>query len=257
MKQILFFIAAILFSTGSAFAQKSDSTSLQPDKRVRKKFFNISYVSTEMSPKGDILMDDGMEEMITLVEADAKFKSDWGASIVRGRTYMFHRKPIARIINIGLDVSFLDLNYAQFSYNDAGSFNSFESDESATPNYPDYPDYPSESDESDESGDYKLHRIDYGWQIGPSVTLTPGRRFTIAAYFRYAPTFSSIYTDGSYMGNYSTQFRTGASFSYGVIGCGFEASFGDCKYKNFTGDLDLSSAKIKSSGYRVYLQFRW
>ncbi len=233
MKHILFFIAAILFSAGSAFAQKSDSTSLQPDKRVRKKFFNISYSSAKLSPKGELVMEDYDGEPIPLDEKYIGMKSNWGVSIVRGRTYMFHRKPIARIINIGLDVSLLDLNYHQYSV--------------------DYID----TEDPSYTETLQLHKIDYGWQVGPSITLTPGRKFSIAAYFRYAPTFSSIYYEDSYMGNYSTQFRTGASFAYGVIGFGFEASFGDCKYKNFTGDLDLSSAKIKSSGYRVYLQFRW
>ncbi len=232
MKQLLLFITAILFALPS-FAQESDSTTLQSDKRVRKKFFNLSYSSAKLSPKGELVMEGYEGEPIPLDEKYIDMKSDWGVSIVRGRTYMFHRRPLARIINIGIDVSFLDLNYAQYSVD-----------------YTD-PDYP------DDNATLKLHKIDYGWQVGPSVTLTPGRRFTIAAYFRYAPTFSSIYYEDSYMGNYSTQFRTGASFSYGVIGCGFEASFGDCKYKNLIGDLDLSSTKIKSKGYRVYLQFRW
>ncbi len=234
MKKLLLLTLSLLIAATS-FAQETEATNDKPEKRFRKKFFNISYSSSELSPKSDILIDDGMGEMVPLVDANFKLKSDWGVSIVRGRTYRLHRKPLANLVNIGIDVSFLDLNYSQFTMNAV----------------------PSNNSPSDSEGSTKIHKIDYGWQVGPSISLTPGRRFTITAYFRYAPTFSSIYVDDSYMGNYSTQFRTGASFSYGVIGLGMEASFGDCKYKNFVGDLDLGDTKIKSSGYRVYLQFRW
>ena len=41
------------------------------------------------------------------------------------------------------------------------------------------------------------------------------------------------------------------------IGVGIEARLGSCTYKTFSGDLDFSASKIKTSGFRAFIQFRW
>ena len=63
--------------------------------------------------------------------------------------------------------------------------------------------------------------------------------------------------DETFAGNYASMFVTGASVAYGKIGVGIEARLGSCTYKTFSGDLDFSASKIKTAGFRAFIQFRW
>ena len=255
MRKFFLFVLFLTFCTAS-FSQEttenSPITNSQATKQIRKKFFNISYVQEKLQfPVFDNLDAQNFE-----------LKNDWGVSITRGRTYMLHRKPIGRVLSFGLDVSFLDLSYSMYSTSmqDFGNSESNPDNGGYDPNEGDYPIYPYyEYDPmyGDENSEVKMHKIDYGFMLGGSINLNPGKRVMVSAYFRYAPTFSALYCDSSFLGNYSSQFRSGVSLSYGVIGLGIEARWGNCKYKSFTGDLDFGDRKIDMKGYRAYIQFRW
>ena len=61
----------------------------------RRSFFNMSWTESKMK------CDD---------KTIGEFKSDWGVTLQSGTNYRLHKKPIAKMINIALDYSWLNLN---------------------------------------------------------------------------------------------------------------------------------------------------
>ena len=209
-------------------------------KPVRKRFFNVSYISDKIKPTtGDIELGSLGEEIEDIANDNIKgLKNNWGIALTSGRTYSLHGKPLARLVTIGIDASFFDVSYSNYSVGWALN-DSFLEGEGAL------------------LEERKFHKFEYSLQVGPSVPVTPGRDLTVAAYVRFAPSFTAYYVDKSMGGNYMSMLVTGASASFRSFGAGIEARLGSCKYRNFKGDLDLSATKIKTSGFRVYLQYRW
>lgn len=209
-------------------------------KPIRKRFLNISYISDKIKPSiDDLELGDLGDEIESIVNNDIKgLKNNWGIALTSGRTYSLHGKPLARLVTIGIDASFLDLSYSNYSVG-------WEVNDSYL----------------EEGGDLfeqrKLHKMEYSLQVGPSVTITPGQDITVSAYVRFAPSLTVCSVDKSWAGNYMSMLVTGASVAFRSFGAGMEARLGSCKYKNLKGDLDLSGMKIKTSGFRVYLQYRW
>ncbi len=243
MKKLSLLLLLTCFAlAATAQETETDGTIAKPVKNVRKKFFNISYLS-EKFKEGDISFGDMIDEAGDITNDNTSgLKNNFGVSLTRGRTYGLHKKPIARLITIGIDASFFDVAYSNYTM-DLGFSEELKNK--------------LEENDSDISDKFDLHKIDYSFQVGPSVTITPGRKLTVAVYARYAPTFSMLVGEGSFNGNYASLFTTGASVAYGRMGVGIEARMGSCKYKNFSGDLDVSGSKLKTSGFRAYLQFRW
>lgn len=242
-------ILLLLLACFGMTAMAQESGSVRETKKVRKKFFNISYVSDKIKiSDGSFSLNDAFDEVGGIAnDKNEGIKNNWGISIMRGRSYMLHKRPIARILSFGIDASFFDVNYSNFkaapgllgaTMKDAESSGGNTVDETLL-NKTDF------------------HKMEYAFQVGPSITITPGKKLNISAYFRYAPTFSAMYVDSSFSGNYASMFVTGASICYSKVGVGVEARMGSCKYKNFSGDLDFSANKIKTSGFRAYIQFRW
>ena len=226
----------------AASAQEGEATDVKTTKNIRKKFFNISYLS-EKFKEGGISFGDMFDEAGDIANDNTSgLKNNWGVSLTRGRTYGLHRKPIARLITIGIDASFFDLSYSNYTMD---------------LNFSDDLKDKLEENDYDISDKFDLHKVDYSLQVGPSVTITPGKKLTVAVYARYAPTFSMLIAEGGFNGNYASLFTTGASVAWGRLGVGVEARMGSCKYKNFSGDLDFSGSKFKTSGFRAFLQFRW
>lgn len=161
-----------------------------------------------------------------------QLKCDWGASFTIGKTFFLHKKPIAKFIRFGIDAAWLDLTYANYKFND------FE-------------------------GKEHFHHAEAAMQVGPSITLTPVDGLNISGYFRYAPTFSALYStaNDNYNLRYATRFIGGASLSYKFFGVGFESRFGSSKIDPFWAFMGEEEAyekvKTKLTGYRVYLTFRF
>lgn len=247
----LFVAALLLFSIPCAYAGNSGSCDdsgkeERPDKIVRKKFFNFSYLSDKirLSDTDFDIRDLGavIDETGDIVnDKVAGVRNNYGFSLTRGRTFMFHNKPIARLVSIGLDAVFFDVSYSNYTVIPASLGVTV----------------PGENDGiSTILEERTLNKMEYSLQVGPSVTITPGQKLTIEAYFRYAPTFSVLMMDKSFAGNYASLFVTGASVTFGKLGVGMEARLGSAEYKTFSGDLSYESG-LKTSGLRAFLQIRW
>ncbi len=159
-------------------------------------------------------------------------KSNYGAAFTVGRTFYLHKNSIARMLRFGIDATWFDLNYANYKIEHITHW---------------------------ETNEYDYHQGEVSMQVGPSVVLNPVSKLNIHAYFRYTPTFSVLYADDTFYGNYATLFVGGGSVSYGVIGVGIESRFGSCNYKEFDIDKeeDSGTMKKKLSGWRAYVTFRF
>lgn len=201
------------------------------------KYLNLSYVTQKTS-----YVDNSWGEM-------PEFKSDFGAALSYGRSFYLHKKPLLGMIRFGIDATFIDLNYGNYSYE------WYEED--------DWDDYYWEK--------YKIHQAEIGVQFGPSVTVTPIKGLNIHGWFRYAPSFALMYdagTDGV-SGAFGNFFVAGGSVSYRNIGVGVEARWGRGNYKEFGGgeeeddwdwDYDYGRSeknKLKTTGMRVFLTIRF
>ena len=160
-----------------------------------------------------------------------KIENDWGAFFATGKTFYLHKKPILNFIKFGIDATWFDLSYSQYKLETLWDEETF-------------------------------HHAEASMHVGPSVTFTPVNGLNISGYFRYAPTFSAIYsTANNYSLGYATRFVGGASLSYKVFGVGFESRFGKSDLEPFNVLLDEDGEGDKVStrltGFRVYITFRY
>lgn len=132
----------------------------------RRSFFNMSWTESKMKCKQD---DD--ENLRGL-----EFKSDWGVTLQSGTNYRLHKKPIAKMINIALDYSWLNLNVNHIKAGEPAVtedgkkylYNSTDRNRKVVPG---------ESGKTDEYYVYpwKLEKYEanYGMTLGPSITIAP------------------------------------------------------------------------------------
>ena len=145
-----------------------------------------------------------MQQDVTLASGEV-IKPDFGAMLNRGRTFYLHKKPIANFLNIGIDATWIDLNYAMYK--------------------------------PTALTDATLHQAELAMQVGPSLTFTPVKRLQVHLYGRYAPTFAMRYDSEVFGGNYATMFVAGGNLSFGFFGIGAEYRMGkNMNYKAFTLD---------------------
>ncbi len=228
---LLIFISFLSFAT-IAHAQ-------QKEEKLRSKYINFSFIDSKMEFDDD--------------ESTPKLSSNYGAAFSVGKTYYLHKKPILGILRFGIDATWLDLNYTNYSIK-----SEYEYDD-------DYGYY----DDDERSSKEDCHQIEAGMQVGPSITITPIGKLNVHTYFRYAPSFSGLYLDDNFYGNYASFFVCGAAISYGAIGLGVESRWGSCKYKDFSDSDDddysygYSDEKTSTdfkrtySGLRAYISIRF
>lgn len=251
----------------------------------RRSFFNMSWTESKMKCKEDAENVRGLE-----------FKSDWGVTLQSGTNYRLHKKPIAKMINIALDYSWLNLNV-----------NHIKADEPAVTedgkkylyNSTDRNVVPGESGETDEYYVYpwKLEKYEanYGMTLGPSITIAPfvplGVKqldyLKIQAYYHIGYSASFLYTlnkekfDKNQTTNQTTenyqaaedyktmennlklQWGHGMTSTFGFnifwkrVGIGYERTTGTFKYKNFnTKDFGKFKTKFTNEYSRIYLTIR-
>jgi hypothetical protein len=250
MKKTLLTLAAAVMSLTAATAQETISAaSSMPDRETRtakrtyeqinprKGYTNFAY-STQMLKNFDGSIEIG--------------KSKFGASFLRGRTFNMHRRPIANMIYVGLDATWIDFNYANY--------------------------------EKHILHDRPLHQLDVSMGIGPSINVYPVGKLGVHAYFRFNPAWSMFLMETpkeeddkddigfDIMGGYSSMMVSGVSVSWGVISIGAEARWGAGKYKSFHGEflpfkIDAANGevnpekdvlrKLKHSGGRYYISLRF
>lgn len=110
------YLLSVMLCLGFSTMAQDEVQEIKPTKQVRKKFFNISYICDKIKPTDkDFSLSDSFDEIGSIANnKHSGFKNKWGVSLTRGRSYMLHKKPIARLINIGIDASFFDLSYSNY-----------------------------------------------------------------------------------------------------------------------------------------------
>ncbi len=202
-------------------------------------------------------------------------KGKFGVSVQMGKTFFLHKKPIAKMVKIGLDLSYINLEYAKYK---SGSGLKF--DFGGLGDDDDYDDYYDDDmyDDDDSSFDLDLgmHQLDYGIGFGPSVQVTPlyhvGRKWEylkVFTYFHYTPTYSMIIQseeDQTTLNHgFCSFFNFGIGLSYKMIGIGFESRWGKGKYNMASlDDNDVEDGfssgdkqKLKTTASRFFISLRF
>lgn len=221
MRKITILALVILLTSGVAGAQKYG--------RFRPKYTNIGYSIPTLS------IDNSSRDLL---------KSNVGVGFTTGRSYILHPKPIAGMIRIGIDATWVDLNYANYKYQGPGA--------ALLEDKP------------------HIHQAEVGVGFGPSVHVSPIADLGVHAYFRFNPSFSALIDNSDrddlvVMGGYTSFFVAGGAVSWRFISLGAEARWGSGKYTRIKGGdedddslIDISEKyRAKTGGMRVYLSFRF
>uniref|UniRef100_UPI003FEEDC80 hypothetical protein n=1 Tax=Alloprevotella sp. TaxID=1872471 RepID=UPI003FEEDC80 len=224
----------------------------------RRSFFNMSWTESKMKCEDKTIGD---------------FKSDWGVTLQSGTNYRLHKKPIAKMINIALDYSWLNLNVNHIKAEDPTSEKGIDGKylyNSTDRNV--------KTDESGKTEEYYVYpwnlekyEANYGMTLGPSITIAPfvplGVKqldyLKIQAYYHIGYSASFLYTlnkeefdknqttiltgdnrdvNESYTtmkDNLKLQWGHGMTSTFGFnifwkrVGIGYERTTGTFKYKNF------------------------
>ena len=225
-KTLILLITIILLSSISASAKSGSKSQI--------KFQNISFISQERYNY-----------------ENGRFDSKYGASVTTGKTFFLHNKAIGKVLKFGIDASWLDIGYTNYIVNDY-----YYSPRSAgKTSYPDMGINKSHYNPST----MHIHQVDISMQVGLSLNINPVDKFNIQPYFRYVPTYSSIFYNGNFIGGYATNFATGGTISYGVIGIGAEYRFGGGYLRSYRQPYENQKyiTKYEFSGMRYYLSFRF
>lgn len=127
----------------------------------RRSFFNMSWTESKMKCDDKTIGD---------------FKSDWGVTLQSGTNYRLHKKPIAKMINIALDYSWLNLNVNHIKAEDPTSEKGIDgkylynsTDRNVVSG--------GESGKTDEyyvfPWNLEKYEANYGMTLGPSITIAP------------------------------------------------------------------------------------
>jgi hypothetical protein len=237
MKKRILPLLCILFVSTTVSARERNTESF------RTRFINLNYASQTMLFK----------EVTDVGNVDAG-ASKFGLGLSMGRSFILHKNPIGGIFRIGIDATWIDLNYGYWNRR--------------------MPNVTSQSRKS------WMHKTDVGLGVGLGLHLNPVKRLGIHAYFRYNPTFSALFhnmllDETEIDGGYASYFTTGGAISWGVVSLGAEARFGGGTYHTLnTPELDYNGGiydddfkieinnlfdkqKHKLKGLRVYVSFRF
>lgn len=228
MKRILLLALAIVMGAGFAFAQEEEVKVKEYSNnriwRNRAGYLNVGFVTQSV-----------IEDYTFSEINDVLMTSDWGVSLTSGKTYYLHKKPIADMVKIGLDWSWLDINCARYLSNLG-----------YVPGH----------------REYEVYQAEVGMQFGPSVTVNPVHHLKVSAYFRVTPSYSAIYNvdrERGY-GSYVTMYNVGAAVAWKLLSLGVEYRGGKGAYKSFDGDYYFvgdKEDKLKTRGVRFYFGFRF
>ncbi len=252
----------------------------------RKSYFNPGYVSSTLSSKDPVYLNETDREKLS-------FKSAWGAQIQLGHRYTLHRGAIANMVQINLDYTYIDLSgygYDQEGTDatlnmttgkrEGGSGMISKFDPNATHNGYQY-----------EAWGSKKYAATYGMWLGPSVTIAPftmlnskGLHFIkINGYFHAGYNVSGILYNHKYdepKRDYNGEISSpiskvsdtrsdvlwghgfgmagGISLSWKSIGIGWECQTTNIKYES-TNPSTYGKDKIpfKNSTNRIYLSINY
>lgn len=190
MKKLFTLLLPGLLAAGAASAQTAEF------KAPKRHYINLAY-ATQQLKFDPFTIGDYTTEPVS-VKSDQAFAAEFGT------TYFFNgKKPIAGMVRIGLDWSYLDVQYASFK-----------------------------ADEAD------AHFVNIGMQVGPSVTVTPVQNLHLKAYVHYAPSAAAFSPEGfdNIKFGYAGYVTGGVQASYRFITLGVEMRAGWSKMNMVTVD---------------------
>lgn len=238
----------------------------------RRGYFNFSYNTTKLSPKGNY--PNGLDNGFV-----GELKSNWGASIQYGRSYRLHKKPIGNVALFNIDYTGIDLNVNHFeaigngTYKYNSSIKHTETEDGKASEYYNLP------------WNMEKYEVNYGMTLGPSLTLAPFNllsgnglhyiKFNIFYHIGY--NISMIYSpndkklDENQSGEdfqamesnlkmawgHGMMQSFGFNISWKAIGIGFEHRSSTIKYKAMnTKDFGKNEYEFSSATNRISLQIR-
>ena len=198
----------------------------------RSRYLNIGYVWQKLSPS----------------EGDLRAESNYEVSLSWGKTYYLHRKPLLGMLKIGLDWSWLDVGYANYSIVRTGGTSPGGSGYGPRFN----------------AG---AHQADIGMSMGPSVTVNPVESLKAAVYARFTPSCSLVILEDETYADFVGFFNVGASVAWNAFSIGLEGRWGKAKYggaslageddSEWGPELQGSPRRLKTSSLRLYFGFRF
>ncbi len=225
-----------LQNTVATLQQKEDDRSKNEyDQAVwkRHKYFGIGFSSQKMTDAEDA--------------ANMEYKSEVGFALDWGKTFYLHKKPIANLLKVGIDWSYINLSFAKYKSGKGININ--------TPSSGDLDNYDDDYDYDDDYGldmDLGVYSLAAGMSVGPSFTFAPfyntgkGLQHILAqTYFHVTPSYTGIISsedgeDGEteIKSGYTTYFNWGLNVSYKMISVGYEYRWGSSKFNSFSLDMD-------------------
>lgn len=184
--------------------------SVVADQDVVSKTIFSSYVSVGYS---------GMDMKLPGI---GTLKSYYGVMFNIGHTYFFDEDAM-----IGLDVSWLDLNYNNYK------LNFIEGD-------------------LVESVDY--HKGDVSLQAGPLFRFSLIGNLDLKLYAKYAPSYTFLYDENDFYSSFVSYFTFGAKLTYKHFGIGFEYRTGEGEFNGLV-DEDAKDVKTEHRGWNVSMNF--
>lgn len=238
----------------------------------RRGYFNFSYNTTKLSPKGNY--PNGLDNGFV-----GELKSNWGASIQYGRSYRLHKKPIGNVALFNIDYTGIDLNVNHFEAIGNGTYKYNSSIKQTI------------KEDGKDNEYYNLpwnmekYEVNYGMTLGPSLTLAPFNllsgnglhyiKFNVFYHIGY--NISMIYSpndkklDENQSGEdfqamesnlkmawgHGMMQSFGFNISWKAIGIGFEHRSSTIKYKAMnTKDFGKNEYEFSSATNRISLQIR-
>lgn len=213
-------------------------------------------------------------ENVTLTDENSgiEYKSKMAFAMSKRRTY-YVGKPIAHMIQLGIDATWFDLSYAQFEKGKGmgGIANGFMGGvtDGTYDNMDDYFDHAyDQAITEDGEGDSDIfnrmalgkHRISFNLGVGPSIKVAPFYalnkkaldKLKVSAYFHWLPGYSALLFTGDETevshGALMRNFGIGFNISYGRLGIGIEHRWGKSKMNNWQVDDDDDKYDYSGSG---------
>lgn len=207
--------------------------------------------------------------------ANMAWKTDFAVFMQRGKSAYLHSKPIAGIMKFAIDFGFIDLTYSKLKFDKVKTSTSGNKPSGSASSGTD-------GDGFDDivSGDpdgsildiagikLGMHKIDYAWHVGPSLSINPVDYLFVHTYFHVKPIASGIIENDKFSYGFGVATEAGLSISYKTISVGAEWNWSKLKYKQASFDDDeddeeggsifsTEEFKLKNVCPRVYIAFRF
>lgn len=204
MRRFVILLLVALMTSTSLFAQEKRDN-------WRRKYADFGFIHTTMSSP-DI----------------PNLTSNYGVSFGVGRVFYLHHRPIFRHVRLGIDVTWLDMNYTNYQIMQLG--------------------YTS-------NNTIQYEQMELAAEIGPSVTIRPFGNINIHGYVKYTPTVSVLYANNTIYNAYTPIIIQGISVTRGNVGLGLESRVFMCDYDEWGSTETRAYAidKVNYRGWKVYL----